>query len=91
MFDTKLTDYKVTAPDCPFHAHPQADTVRAVFDAFRKEGFVIGVYFSKADWHNPDYWDPPGPRTPATRTTTRPPSRRSGGGSSLSSTARSRN
>ena len=58
MFDTKLTDYKITSPDCPFHTHPQADTVRAVFDAFRKEGFVIGVYFSKADWHNADYWDP---------------------------------
>jgi alpha-L-fucosidase len=58
MFDTKMTDYKVTSPDCPFHSHPQADTVRAVFDAFRKEGFVIGVYFSKADWHSPDYWDP---------------------------------
>ncbi|MGA2255194.1 MAG: alpha-L-fucosidase, partial [Thermoguttaceae bacterium] len=58
MFDTKMTEYKITSPDCPFHTHPQADTVRAVFDAFRNEGFVIGVYFSKADWHNPDYWDP---------------------------------
>ena len=57
MYDTKLTDYKVTSPDCPFHANLQADTVRAVFDAFRKEGFYIGVYFSKADWHHPDYWD----------------------------------
>jgi alpha-L-fucosidase len=58
MFDTKLTDYKITSPDCPFHVNPQADTVRAVFDAFRKEGLAIGVYFSKADWHHPDYWDP---------------------------------
>ncbi len=58
MFDTRLTDYKITSPACPFHANPQADTVRAVFDAFRKEGFAIGVYFSKADWHHPDYWDP---------------------------------
>ncbi len=61
MYDTKLTDYKVTAIDCPFHAHPQADTVRAVFDAFRKQGFVIGVYFSKADWHHAGYWDPARP------------------------------
>ncbi len=34
---------------------------KAVFDAFRKEGFGIGVYFSKADWHHPDYWDPDRP------------------------------
>src|SRR5208283_3794243 len=33
----------------------------ATFDAFRKEGFAIGVYFSKADWHNADYWDPARP------------------------------
>ena len=22
MFDTQTTDYKITAPDCPFHTHP---------------------------------------------------------------------
>jgi alpha-L-fucosidase len=61
MFDTKQTDYKITAPDCPFHTNPRADTVRAVFDAFRKEGLAIGVYFSKSDWHHPGYWDPARP------------------------------
>jgi alpha-L-fucosidase len=30
--------------------------VREVFTAFRKEGFGIGAYFSKADWHSPYYW-----------------------------------
>jgi alpha-L-fucosidase len=31
---------------------------KAIFDAFRDEGFGIGAYFSKADWHSPGYWDP---------------------------------
>jgi alpha-L-fucosidase len=29
-----------------------------VFNAFRAEGFGIGAYFSKPDWHSPDYWRP---------------------------------
>lgn len=57
MFDTKQTDYRTTHPSCPFHVEPNADAVKAVFDAFRKEGFGIGTYFSKADWHHADYWD----------------------------------
>ena len=56
LWDTKYTDYKVTAPDCPFHTHKNADIVKAMFDAFRAEGLGIGAYFSKADWHSPDYW-----------------------------------
>jgi alpha-L-fucosidase len=58
MFDTKQTDFRVTAPDCPFSKSPRADVVRAVFDAFRAEGFGIGAYFSKSDWHSPHYWSP---------------------------------
>jgi len=58
MFDTKLTDYKTTAADCPFHTNPKADVVKEVFNTFRKEGFGIGAYFSKADWHSEYYWDP---------------------------------
>ena len=61
MFDTRQTDYRTTDASCPFHADPRADAVRAVFDAFRKDGFGIGVYFSKADWHHPDYWSPDRP------------------------------
>ena len=61
MFDTKQTDYRVTAPDCPSTPIPGPNVARAVFDAFRKEQFGIGVYFSKADWHHPDYWDPAAP------------------------------
>lgn len=57
LWDTAYTEYKTTAEDCPFHTHKYADIVRAMFDAFRKEGLGIGVYYSKADWHCPDYWE----------------------------------
>lgn len=56
MYDTKYTDYKVTAPDCPFHTHKYADITRAVFDAFRAKGIAIAAYYSKPDWHCPWYW-----------------------------------
>ncbi|MFN9326222.1 MAG: alpha-L-fucosidase [Flavobacteriales bacterium] len=58
MFDTKLTDYKVTSPNCPFHDDPRANLAKGVFDAFRNEGLWTGAYFSKPDWHSPYYWWP---------------------------------
>jgi alpha-L-fucosidase len=58
MFDTKQTDYRITAPDVPFHTNPRANIAREVFAAFRKQSFGIGAYFSKPDWHSPDYWAP---------------------------------
>ncbi len=61
MFDTKQTDYRTTHASCPFHADPRADAVKAVFEAFRKEGFGIGAYYSKSDWHHPGYWSPDWP------------------------------
>ncbi|MBP1646999.1 MAG: alpha-L-fucosidase [Bacteroidetes bacterium] len=56
MFDTKYTDYKITGKDCPFHINPKADVTKEIFNAFRAEGMWVGAYFSKPDWHNPDYW-----------------------------------
>jgi alpha-L-fucosidase len=56
MFDTKETDFKISAG--PFKDHPKADVAKHVFDAFRKEGFMIGAYFSKPDWHSEYYWWP---------------------------------
>jgi len=56
MFDSRYTDYKITAPDCPFHTHPKANIVREVFDAFRAKGLGIAAYFSKPDWNCPWYW-----------------------------------
>jgi alpha-L-fucosidase len=58
MYDTRLTDYKITDPGCPFHTNPRADVTREIFDAFRAEGMWVGPYFSKPDWHSPYYWWP---------------------------------
>jgi alpha-L-fucosidase len=45
MYDTKTTDYNIM--NTPFGR----DATREVFDAFRKEGIAIGVYFSPDDFH----------------------------------------
>ncbi len=58
MFDSKYTDYKITGKECPFHTNPKADVTKAIFDSFRNEDFWVGAYFSKPDWHCPDYWWP---------------------------------
>ena len=50
MFDTRQTDYRITAQNVPFHTNPRANIAREVFDAFREQGFGIGAYFSKPDW-----------------------------------------
>ena len=56
MFNTKETDFSIAHG--PFQNDPRADVARYVFDAFRKENFMIGAYFSKPDWHSPYYWWP---------------------------------
>jgi len=58
MFDTKLTDYRITSPKTPFHTNPKANIAKEVFDAFRAEGLWAGAYFSKPDWHSEYYWWP---------------------------------
>ena len=58
MFDTKQTDYKITSPKTPFSSNPKANITKEIFNAFRKDGFMIGAYFSKPDWHCPYYWWP---------------------------------
>lgn len=58
LWDTRYSDYKVTAPDCPYHVSEHADLVKSMFDAFREKGLGIGAYFSKADWHTPYYRAP---------------------------------
>ncbi|MDR0524988.1 MAG: alpha-L-fucosidase [Spirochaetaceae bacterium] len=57
MWDTAYSDYRITAPDCPFHTNPRSDVTRHIFDAFRSRGLGIGAYFSKADWRTPYYWN----------------------------------
>ena len=56
MFDTKETNFKISAG--PFKDNPRADVAKYVFDAFRKQDFMIGAYFSKPDWHSENYWWP---------------------------------
>jgi alpha-L-fucosidase len=58
MFDTKLTEYKITSDKTPFHTNPKANIAKEIFNAFRAEGLWAGAYFSKPDWHNENYWWP---------------------------------
>ena len=58
MFDTKQTNYKITDPACAFSSNSKANITKEIFDSFRKQGFMIGAYFSKPDWHNENYWWP---------------------------------
>ncbi|MCX6169382.1 MAG: alpha-L-fucosidase [Ignavibacteriales bacterium] len=58
MFDTKQTNFKITDPECAFSTNPKANVTKEIFDAFRKQGFMTGAYFSKPDWHNENYWWP---------------------------------
>ncbi|MBB5645015.1 alpha-L-fucosidase [Pedobacter cryoconitis] len=54
MFDTRESDFSIAKG--PFANNPKADVAKYVFDSFRKEGFMIGAYFSKPDWHSEYYW-----------------------------------
>lgn len=56
MFDSKYTDYKITDKDCPFSSDPRSNVTKEIFNAFRKDNFWIGAYFSKPDWHSNYYW-----------------------------------
>lgn len=58
MFDTKLTNYKITDAECPFSVNPRANVTKEIFGAFREQGLWTGAYFSKPDWHNENYWWP---------------------------------
>jgi alpha-L-fucosidase len=58
MFDTRQTDYRITSPRTLFATQPRSNVAKEIFDAFRKEHFLIGAYFSKPDWHSENYWWP---------------------------------
>lgn len=49
LWDSKLTDYKTT------NTPAKRDLIREFVDAFRKEGFKIGFYYSLIDWHHPHF------------------------------------
>jgi alpha-L-fucosidase len=50
-FDSKLTDYKITSPQSPFHR----DVVKELADACHEAGMRFGLYYSPPDAHHPDY------------------------------------
>ncbi len=58
MYDTKYTNYKITDESSPFGKNDGRDITNEIVNAFRAQDFKIGLYFSKADWHNTDYWSP---------------------------------
>ncbi|MBI4553346.1 MAG: alpha-L-fucosidase [Candidatus Latescibacteria bacterium] len=49
MFDSALTDYRVT--NTPFGRDPVAELA----EACRQRGLVLGFYYSLLDWHHPAY------------------------------------
>ena len=49
MFDTQLSDYKITAT--PF----KRDVVKELGEACRAAGLKFGLYHSQPDWRHPDY------------------------------------
>ncbi len=58
MFDSKHTTYTCADKSCPYSKFANKDITRDVVDAFRQKGMWIGLYYSKPDWHCPDYWAP---------------------------------
>lgn len=54
MFDTKQTNFSIA--NGAFKNDPRRNIAKEVFEAFRKEGYMIGADFSKPDWHCQYYW-----------------------------------
>jgi len=57
LWDTKTTDYKVTGSEVPYRNNKNADITRVLFDAFRKKGMGISLYYSRGDFSCPYYWE----------------------------------
>jgi alpha-L-fucosidase len=49
MYDTKLSDFSV------MRSPAGRDLLREYVDAARAEGMGVGLYYTLADWHHPDY------------------------------------
>ena len=56
MWDTKTTDYNIM--NSGFKGNPKNDVLKYIMDAYRAEGIMPGLYFSKPDWHSEYYWWP---------------------------------
>ena len=57
LWDTKTTDYKTTGSEVPYRNNKNADITRVIFDAFRNRNMGISLYFSRADFACPYYWE----------------------------------
>ena len=51
LYDTKLTDYKITGPESAW----KHDVMKDVADACHEAGVKLIIYYSQPDWHHPDY------------------------------------
>ena len=51
MYDTKVSDYKITSPESPYGR----DISGELADACHKSGLKLGYYYSPVDWRHPDY------------------------------------
>jgi alpha-L-fucosidase len=51
MFDSKLTDHKITNPECPFGR----DVVAEIAKACHEGGIRLGFYYSPVDWYDRNY------------------------------------
>ena len=51
LFDTKLTDYRITGPASAW----KHDVMKDVADACHEAGLKLILYYSQPDWHHPDY------------------------------------
>ncbi len=49
MFDSKLTDYKIT------NTAFKRDVLKELSDACHEAGMAFGFYYSQPDWHHPDF------------------------------------
>lgn len=54
LFDTKQTEFSIM--NGAFKDNPRRNIAKEVFNAFRDQGYMIGAYFSKPDWHTQYYW-----------------------------------
>jgi len=51
LFDSRFTEYKSTAWDCPC----QKDIVKELADACHEMGIKFGIYYSARDWYHSEY------------------------------------
>lgn len=54
LFDTKQSDFSIV--NGAFRNDPRKNVAKEVFNAFRDQGYMIGAYYSKPDWHSQYYW-----------------------------------